>query len=134
MTPEGIRERFELYRKWFKTLLLKEFLNLPIQSQERFLILVNRFIQDCRKIHEESKSVQEKTIKIITDRVLEPDNKEENYVVCGTVEGTNTEIKISFPSSKPQPRKGKKVLSTVYSTDGKTWYSSKEELIKGKSQ
>lgn len=133
MTPEGIRERFENYRKWFRTLLVKEFMNLPLTYQERFLVLLQKFIEDCRKVHEEAKSVQEKTIRIIVQEVIGPDNFAENYVVVGKIEGTESIVRVLYPVSKPMPKQGKKVSSIVYSIKGDVWYSSKEELIQGAS-
>lgn len=129
MTPEGIQEKFNLYRKWFRTLLIKEFLNLPLIHQQKFLILAERFLKDCKKVHEEAKKIQEKIIKVIVKEVLEPDNKEENYIVCGIPENTNEEIKVIFPVSKPRPKWNEWICCVVYSMDNKIWYSSKEELI-----
>lgn len=134
MTPEGIRERFDFYRKWFRSLLIKEFMNLPSRYQERFMVLLEKFTRDCKRTLQEGKSIQEKTIKLIVNKVHEPDNKEENYTISGKIEGTENYVKISFPVSKSRPEKGKKLNCTVYSIDGKIWYSSKEELITGRSR
>jgi len=133
MTPEGIRERFENYRKWFKTLLVREFLNLPFTYQERFLVLLQKFIDDCRKVHEEAKHVQEKTIRIVIQEVMDPDNSAENYVIVGKIENTESVVRVLYPVSKPMPKKGKKVSCIVYSIKGDVWYSSKEELIQKES-
>ena len=76
MTPDGIRERFDLYRKWFNTFLVKEFLNLPTKYQDRFIALIEMFLANCKKMYEEGKKVQEKVIQIIATKVILPDNKE----------------------------------------------------------
>ena len=70
MTPDGIRERFDLYRKWFNTFLVKEFLNLPTKYQDRFIALIEMFLANCKKMYEEGKKVQEKVIQIIATKVI----------------------------------------------------------------
>ena len=129
---DGIRENFDLYRKWFQTLLVKEFLNLPSKYQERFLVLVQKFIDDCKKIHEEGKKVKERPLKIIIEKVLTPDNKEEKYIVCGHAPDVEKEIRISYPKTERGsiPEIGAKLCHVVYSLDNSIWYSSKTELLK----
>ena len=134
MTPDGIRERFELYRKWFRTFLVREFLNLPAKYQERFMALLTQFVEDCKRIKEEHKQIKEKTIKVIIERVETPDNKEEDFIAYGKHEESDDEIRLRFPVSKPRPKIGKRVRHVVYSTDESVWYSSKEELITGRKK
>jgi hypothetical protein len=129
MTPDGIRERFDLYRKWFNTFLVKEFLNLPTKYQDRFIALIEMFLANCKKMYEEGKKVQEKVIQIIATKVILPDNKEESYVVVGKSSDSEDEIRINFPIRMPHPKIGAKLYHTVFSFDGEVWYSSKEELI-----
>lgn len=134
MTPDGIRDKFDLYRKWFRTLLVKEFLNLPTKYQKRFLVILQKFVSDCKKVLEEGKKIKEKVIRITVQRIETPDNREESYIVCGITEDVNEEIRMSFPVSKPKPRVGDRLHHTIFSVDEKIWYSSKEELITGRSK
>ena len=129
MTPDGIKDRFDLYRKWFHTLLVKEFLNLPTKYQDKFIVLVEKFLSDCKRTFEEGKNVQERIIQLTVTKIILPDNKEESYVVCGKSPDSDEEIKINFPIRKPHPKTGAKLYHTVFSLDGTVWYSSKEELI-----
>lgn len=138
MVPDGIREKFDLYRKWFRTLLIEEFLNLPTQYQERFLILVQKLLDDCKRMFEEGKAVKERVIEITVKKVVPEfleevmENKDTFYVfgTCNEIEG---EIKIVFPIKKPRPKTGDKLHHTVFSLDETVWYSSKEELLRTKS-
>jgi hypothetical protein len=132
MVPDGIREKFDLYRKWFKTLLIEEFLNLPTQHQEQFLVIVQKFLDDCKKVHEEGKSIKERIIEIKVKRIAPELMKNKGtYFVFGTCNESEEEIKIVFPIKKPQPKIGDKIYHTVYSMGDETiWYSSKEELLK----
>ena len=132
MTPDGIREYFEVYRKVFRNLLVKHFLNLPVKYQERFLVLIETFMKDCKRVYNESKEVKEKTIRVRIERILPPDNQAEEYIVCGKTEGVSEEIRMAFPSSKPRPDIGKSLIHTMYSIDGSVWYSSKEQLLTGR--
>jgi hypothetical protein len=135
MVPDGIREKFDLYRKWFRTLLIKEYLNLPALYQGRFLIIVQKFLDDCKKINEESKAVKERVIEITVKRVVpefleEVMENKDTYEVFGTcADGEDEEIKIVFPIKKPRPKIGAKIHHTVFSLDEIVWYSSKEELL-----
>ena len=135
MTPD--KERMELYRKWFKTLLVKEFMNLPAKQQERFLILSNKFLDNCKKVHEDAKKIQEKFVHINVTEILSPDNRTENYVVVGIIQDVPPphcmmKVKIEYPSGVAKPNVGDVLSHTVYSVDGETWYSSKVELITGR--
>lgn len=132
MTPDGIRDRFDLYRRWFYTFLAKEFLNLPTKYQQRFMTILQKFTQDCNKILEEGRKIKEKQIYVTVERVLSPDNKEESYTVCGKIEDAADEVRMSFPISKPKPKTGDRLCHTIFSLDEKVWYSSKEELITGR--
>lgn len=129
MIPDGIRERFDLYRKWFNTFLAQEFLNLPTKYQDRFITLVELFLSNCKKVYEEGKNVQEKVVQINVTKIILPDNKEEQYVICGKSPDSEDEIRVAFPIRTPRPKIGAKLYHTVFSIDGTLWYSSKEELI-----
>ena len=107
MIPDGIREKFDLYRKWFRTLLIKEYLNLPALYQERFLIIVQKFLDDCKKIHEESKAVKERVIEITVKRVVpefleEVMENKDTYEVFGTCADSEDEIKIITNEKTPE--------------------------------
>ena len=131
MNPDGIKERFDLYRKYFRTLLVKEFLNLPTKFQGRFIVLLENMLKDCRRVFEEGKNVKERLVVIQVTQVSSPDNKEEAYVVTGTSSDVEKEIRLKLPLAKPKPKIGSKLYHTVFSIDGTVWYSSKEELITG---
>jgi len=126
MMPDGIKERFELYRKWFKTLLVREFLNLPVKYQERFLEMANGFIQDCKKVMDENMYIQEKVIQILVERIAVSDTE---IFVFGRSDQVQEKIKISLPINRPKPKIGSKLCHTVFSINGDVWYSSKEELV-----
>jgi len=133
MTPNGIKERFEFYRKWFRTLLINEFLNLPSEYQKRFIKLSEKFLDDCRKVQKEGDAIKEKNINVIVSDA-DVDTKDENYKVYGKIEDTETEISFKFPFTMACPKTGKKIPCVVYSLDGNTWYSSKKELIEKESK
>lgn len=132
MTPDGIRERFDLYRKWFQTFLVREFMNLPSRYQNRFLAIAEKFLKDCRRIYEEGKAIQEKEVRVIIKNVLPPDNQGETYVIQGITQGVNGLVSIHYPVSKPKPQIDSTVVHIMFSSDGETWYSSKTELITGR--
>jgi hypothetical protein len=135
MVPDGLREKFDLYRNWFKTLLIEEYLNLPTHYQARFIIIVQGFLDNCKKIFEEGKSVKERVIEITVQRVV-PEFLEEvmknkgTYEVFGTATDVEGEIKIIFPIKNPRPQKNDKLRHTIFSLDEKIWYSSKKELLR----
>lgn len=132
MIPYGIKGRFELYQKWFKTLLIKEFLNLPTKYQEKFLTMAEAFLTDCRKILEEGKIIKEKAITLTVTDVLPVGNEipggsnEKFRVYCRSYE---LKDKVVLPVVSPGPKIGDKLNYIVFSLDGDVWYSSKEELI-----
>ena len=127
MSPEGLRSRFEFYRKWFQTLLVKEFMNLPRKEQEKFLTIVEKFKTDCLKVHEEAKGIKEKTVQL---KILSIGTTpgEEGFNVEAQAEGVSDVVR--FRTLK-RPT-GNTVDYIIYSLDGQTWFSSKEELITGK--
>jgi len=127
MLPDGIKERFELYQKWFQTFLIKEFLNLPHKYQERFLNILREFTENCKKVFEENRLIKEKVINITVTDVLPP--KQDYYTICGKAQNLKDEVRISVPLNKPKPKIGSKLCHTVFSLDEVVWYSSKEELI-----
>lgn len=131
MIPDGLKDRFELYRKWFKTLLIKEFMNLPTRFQERFIVMVEKFLEDCRKIHEEGKIIKERLIELtINDKFLNTKSEDEPWIIYCTSPELKHRVTISLVDYKNEPKIGSKIHSTVYSIDGTEWFSSKEELIK----
>ena len=129
MMPDGIKEKFEFYRKWFQTLIVKEFMNLPSKYQEQFLVISKEFIVKCEKIHGENRSIKEKVINILITDILPPDNKKETYIICGKSSELKDEVRMSMPITKQKPQVGAKLYHTVFSVDGVVWYSSKEDLI-----
>ena len=133
MIPHGIKDRFELYQKWFKVLLTKEFLNLSTKYQEKFLVMAETFLTDCRKIHEEGKVIKEKAITLTITEVFPLANEipgrgsnEKFQVYCRSYE---LKDKVVLPVVSPEPKVGDKLNYIVFSLDGNVWYSSKEELI-----
>jgi len=129
MIPDGIKERFELYRKWFRTLLVKEFMNLPSKHQMQFIGLIKDFIENCNKVYEDQIDIKERVINLTVTKVLSPDNKQESYVICGKSSELKDEVRMSVPINRPKPKLGVKLYHTVFSLDEIVWYSSKEELI-----
>ena len=127
MTPEGIREKFDLYRKWLKTLLIKEFMNLPLKYQENFLVLINKFVEDCKKIMEESKKIHEKIVKI---ELIKIELLNDTNILWFKIVSTGETIKIAHPISELKNLSvGQKTYHTLFSLGKDIWYSSKEELI-----
>jgi hypothetical protein len=129
ITTGGMREKFDLYRKWFSTLLNTEFMNLPYKEQDKFLGTVKVFLDNCEKVHKEAKSIKEKTIQIKIKNIEAKDP--ETYIVTGTSLDM-ADLKIKYPSSEPLPVVGSSVACIIFSVDGEVWYSSKEELITGR--
>lgn len=127
MIPSGIKERLAHYRKWFNTLLVREFLELPYRQQEQFINTVDTFLKDCRKIHKEHENVLERSVTLEVNCITEDD--EWAYFV-GTAENVTGEIQIRYPKHSA-PRDGKRIIHMVYSLDGQDWYSSKSLLIRG---
>jgi len=129
LTPEGLKKQFDNYRKWFSTLLIREFLNLPIKEQNKFIIMVERFLLDCRKVYKEATQVTEKIIIIRITEIEPPDNRDEDYKIIGIIKDTEKKVEIKNPATIPLPEIGSNVTTTLFSLDKKTWYSSKQELI-----
>lgn len=128
MKINKIKEQLEKYKKWFKTLLMKEFLNLPLEKQKEFIIIAEKFLQDCRKIHEEAAHIKERIFQIKVSNILTPTtDSHKEYIVVGIVE--KNEIKIKFPLSQPKPKIGSTLTCVLYSVDSQNWYSSKTKLI-----
>lgn len=130
ITSKRIKRKFEDYRKWFFTFLAKEFLNLPVKSQEKLLIIVKKFVENCDKVHEEAKNIKEKTF-IINVKEIETTKKNIKENICvmiGNVLEMNKEIRISLPVAQA-PEVGENVECILFSLDEDSWYSSKEALI-----
>ena len=128
MTSDTMRAKLDLYRRWFKTLLVKEYLNLPSKYQERFLTIAEKFLQDCRRVFEEHKQIMERSV-IVTVTSIE--KGQSGYMVTGELEEAKGEVvKLLLPS---EAHKGSKIRHTLYSFDGETWHSSKEKLVTGRS-
>jgi hypothetical protein len=130
MIPDGLKDQFEFYRKWFRTLLIKEFLNLPSDYQNQFIRMVKKFLEDCIKIQEEGKIVKEKLIELtIVDKFLNNHGDVPWTMYCTSPEFKH-KVEIPLFKNYPELEIGTKLHRTIFSIDGKTWYSSKEELIR----
>lgn len=133
MSPTGMKEKFEIYRTWFKALMMKEFINLPAKYQDRFIAIVDRFLKDCKRLRKESEEIKEKDVEITVDAwhrgkdELTGHGTAKGATIVGS--GSGNKIMINLPLSWDTNRNV--VNWTVYSLDGETWYSSKTELITG---
>jgi len=128
LTASKIKERFELYRKWFNTFINKEFLNLPYDDQANFLSLIKAFLGSCERLHSEAKNIQEKAVKINVDKIVHLKN---SYQVIGNIDD-KTSITIDFPKEISEPEIGASFCCIIFSMDGIEWFSSKKELITGR--
>lgn len=128
ITAAIIKEKFEFYRKWFQTLLVKEFLNLPYKEQTRFLSILQKFHDDCLKVHKEAKNIKEKSIKV---KIIEIIPSTDFYLIKGVTEN-NQKIEIKYSKKWPEISKNDPSICIIFSEDEETWYSSKEELITGR--
>ena len=122
-----LKEKIDLYRKWFSTLLIKEFLNLPFGEQSKFLAIAEKFMADCKRVHEEARDVKEKTVQFQVARILPNDDY---HIIIGEIE--KTEVRIRYPAGMAIPKTGDKITWVLFSFDEEIWYSSKEELITGR--
>jgi hypothetical protein len=122
-----LKEKIDLYRKWFSTLLIKEFLNLPFGEQSKFLAIAEKFMADCKRVHEEARDVKEKTVQFQVDRILPNDDY---HIIIGEIE--KTEVRVRYPTGMAIPKTGDKITWVLFSFDEEIWYSSKEELITGR--
>ena len=128
MKINKINEQFKKYKKWFEALLMKEFLNLPLEKQKEFIVITEKFLQDCHKIHEEAAHIKEKVFQIKVSNILTPTTDSHiEYILVGIVE--KNEIKIKFPLSQPKPKIGSTITCVLYSVDNQNWHSSKTKLI-----
>ena len=127
MIPDGIKERMADYSKGFRDILTKEFLNLPYRQQEQFLAMVGSFMDECKKIHEESTTILERIVTLEEYKKIENGNWE---IVYGTSKDVIGTIEIKYPKSTTPRKYPKHITFTVYSIDGKEWYSSKDLLIR----
>ena len=126
ITPDGMKERFEFYQKWFNTFLVKEFMNLPLKEQEKFILLTHKFMEDCKKVNKEAHQIKE---KIVIMEVKTVEEKQENFIIIGYIAEIGKDFRVLFPASKNIPKKGDYLTCTLFSINGKMWYSSKKELI-----
>jgi hypothetical protein len=126
-TANHLKEKLDLYRRWFSTLLIKEFMNLPFGEQSKFLAIAEKFMADCKRVHEEARDVKEKTVQFQVVRILPNDDY---HMIIGEIEGT--EVRVRFPSGTKIPNIGDKISCVLFSFDEEIWYSSKEELITGR--
>ena len=117
-------ERLNYYRKILKTLLVKEFMNLPFKEQKIFLVMAEKFVTDCKTMHKEAQEIKEKVISVVVQKVIE---SKDYYAVEGEINGEI--IKMSVPVHLKKPIPGDRISCTVFSSDNNIWYSSKEELI-----
>jgi hypothetical protein len=130
ITSKRIKQKFEDYRKWFFTFLAKEFINLPLKSQDRLLIIVKKFVENCERVYEEAKNIKEKSF-IINVKEIETRRrgiKANACVMIGNVLEINKEIRISLPLTQA-PGVGDNIECILFSLDEESWYSSKEALI-----
>lgn len=125
MIENKINDQFKDYKKWFQALLMKEFLNLPFEKQKEFLTLSEKFVQNCKVVHEEAKNIKEKAFNFRIEDILPSDTG--TYTVIGIIE--NNKINIEFPLSQPKPTIGHSMRCILYTIDEKIWYSSKTKLI-----
>lgn len=123
MPIDIVRHKFNQYRKWFQILEVV-FINLPQKYQDNFIILLEQFIEKCRKIHNGSQSIKEKRIQVTVTRMVPQKGKPPS--IRGSVLGFKDEIELPGDSGL---KIGDKVLYTVYSLDKQVWYSSKKELL-----
>lgn len=119
------KDRFDQYRKWFRTLLIKEFLNLPFKEQNKFIAIVEKFIIDCKKTHAEAENIKEQFVHLTVEST-------EGGILTGKIVETGDLIRIDFPPTA-RVSIGDILELTVFSMDGETWYSSKQELITGRN-
>jgi hypothetical protein len=131
MTPNRIKERLEFYRKWFDTMKVKEFMNLPVKDQNMCLAIIEKFTHDCKKIHEEAWDIKEKIVRIKVKKIV-PYAIDTSYGVIGYIEETKEEIEFKFPVYVSIPAPGDIITCTLFSLDGEMWFSSKTELITGR--
>lgn len=121
-----VEKQFEFYKKWFTTLLVKDFLNLPYKDQSKFMALVDKFSRDCAQVHEEAKVIHERSIKIKVDNII---NIGDSYTVIGYI--GDIQVPIKYVSADALPAVGSSFSCIIYSMDEENWFSSKEELIAG---
>jgi hypothetical protein len=125
------KEQLENYRKWFHNLLMNEFMNFPSADQERFLAIVMKFLEDCKKVAEEGRLIKERRVQIVVESVSENDR----ITVSGNIDSESTHgirVRVTLPQGCLKPKLNDKIPWTVYSLDGEIWYSSKKELITGR--
>lgn len=126
ITSEGIKKKFELYRKWFNTFLAEEFLNLPIKEQKKFLMIAEKFMENCKRVHEEAKNIKEQTFNICIKEI-------QKNCIIGEILETKKEVKIHVVQfNKDIPKIGESIVCLLFSMDEKSWYSSKYALITGR--
>jgi hypothetical protein len=128
ITTDSTKEKFEFYRKWFNTLLNKEFMNLPYKEQDKFLITAKTFLSNCERVHVEAKNIKEKRIVI---KIIRIETGSDFYTIVGSAPDFQ-EIRIKQSTSIPRPDVGSDLICIIFSEDGQMWYSSKEELITGR--
>lgn len=126
MNIKKLDKKFTEYKKWFQTLLMEEFFNLPFKKQKEFIALAEDFLQKCKKINEDAESIIEKKFRVRIQNITSLHTKD--FLVTGFIQ--EKEIKIVFPSSEPKPEIGGFVDCILYGIDNLNWYSSKRELVK----
>lgn len=124
------RRKFEFYRKWLNSLLINEFFNLPFKEQGKFLILIEKFLEDCKRVNKEALHVSEKIVQVKIKEILS--NEKEIITLIGQIRDTDEEVKIEYPKMLPLPQKEEYLTVVLYSLDKKMWYSSKKQLIMGR--
>lgn len=123
------QEQFEFYKKWFNTLLVKDFLNLPYKEQSKFMVMVDKFSKDCAKVHEEAKVICERTIKVHVEKIIKNDA---SYTVIGSI--GDIQVPIKYLKDYDLPAIGSSFPCIIFSSDEENWFSSKEDLLTGGSK
>jgi hypothetical protein len=127
MIPEDVKEKFEWYRKWFNTLVRKEFINLPSEHQKRFMDLLEKTKNECGKYYNEHKGIKEKILKF---KIMRTEDFDESSIkIYGRTNELEGDCVMVYPKSFKAPLAGEVRHFMLYSLDGTSWYASKEELI-----
>jgi len=126
MIPEDVKEKFEWYRKWFNTFIRKEFINLPSEHQKRFMDLLDKTKDECKKYYEEQKSIKEKIIRF---KIMKVEEQGESIKLYGKTDESEEDCLMVYPKTLKSPQIGEVRHFVLYSLNDIDWYASKEELI-----
>jgi len=120
------KEKMAYYRDILKT-LINEFIDLPHNEQENFLMVYKEYSGKLNRIIQEHSTIKEKILHI---EVSEVRINQEGHIVIGKVVETGDEGKIFFPAFMKTPSLRDTISCSMFSVDGNIWYSSKKILIK----